>query len=158
MTNNQDIRWQQRFSNFKTALSKLEQAVTRIKEKYYSDNVFDESLLLEEDDILKEGVIQRFEYTHELAWNVMKDFLTERGTTSLYGSKDTTREAFTTGLITDGEVWMSMIASRNKTSHPYSQKTADEIFLDILERFFPAFLRFQIAMEEKRYDTQTKLF
>lgn len=158
MNEDQDIRWHQRFSNFKKAFSKLDQAVNRIKRDYYSDDTFDEELFDEEDDIIKEGLIQRFEYTHELAWNVIKDFLTERGTTPIYGSKDATREAFNTGLIEEGKVWMDMISSRNQTSHTYNQDTADEIFLDILNRFYPALLKFQASMEEHRGGIQTKLF
>lgn len=158
MAEDQDNRWEQRFSNFKKALSKLDQAVNRIKRDYYSDDAFDEELFDEEDDIIKEGLIQRFEYTHELAWNVMKDFLKERGTTPIYGSKDATREAFNTGLIKEGKVWMDMISSRNQTSHTYNQVTADEIFLDILYQFYPALLKFQNSMEEQRGGIQTKLF
>lgn len=57
----------------------------------------------------------------------MKDFLESRGTTNLYGSKDATREAFAKGLIEDGDEWMAMIESRNRTSHTYNEETADEI-------------------------------
>lgn len=157
MNEEKDIRWEQRFSNFNKALIKLGQAVKYIESVYYVEGNFDESLLEEGDDLMKEGLIQRFEYTHELAWNVMKDFLNERGSTPLYGSKDATREAFATGLITDGQVWMEMISSRNKTSHTYNEETATEIFLKILENYHIAFLTFQQTMEEKRSGTQTTL-
>ncbi|RYC69061.1 nucleotidyltransferase substrate binding protein [Spirosoma sordidisoli] len=160
MNNSQDIRWQQRFANYKKALAKLDQAVIRIKANYYRHDVFQEELFAEEDELIKEGLIQRFEYTHELAWNVMKDFLMERGTTPIYGSRDATRAAFATGLIKNGEAWMAMIASRNKTSHTYTynQATADEIFIDILELYHPEFLNFQYVMEQNRTGTQTSLF
>jgi len=62
-----------------------------------------------------------------LAWNTLKDFLENKGVQPLYGSKDTTREAFKRGLIEDGEIWMQMINSRNLTSHTYNQEIADEI-------------------------------
>jgi len=71
------------------------------------------------DDIIKEGVIQRFEYTHELAWKVMKDFFKSAGNTTIYGSKYATREAFSLGMIIRGDVWMDMIISRNTSSHTY---------------------------------------
>jgi len=158
MGDEQEIRWQQRFSNYNKALAKLDQAVNRIKKAYYREDRFDRALFNEEeDDLIKEGLIQRFEYTHELAWNVMKDFLTERGTTPLYGSKDATRAAFSTGLITEGQVWMDMIFSRNQTSHTYNEATADEIFRAILEQFHPAFLDFQRLMETKKSSTPTGL-
>ena len=76
---NQDIRWKQRFANFEKAFITLKKAVLEIKNP---------------SDIEKEGTIQRFEFTHELAWNVMKDFLKEKGIQGLIGSKDATRNAF----------------------------------------------------------------
>ncbi len=150
MSKEQDIRWEQRLTNYNKALAKLDQAVQRIKAEYYSAGKFDDELLEAGDDIIIEGLIQRFEYTHELAWNVMKDFLKNRGTTEIYGSKDATREAYSTGLIADGQTWMSMIGSRNKTSHTYNEETANDIFLKILESYHTAFLEFQRTMEAKR--------
>jgi nucleotidyltransferase substrate binding protein (TIGR01987 family) len=58
-------------------------------------------------------VIQAFEFTHELAWNTLKDFLESCGEAGIYGSKDATRKSFAAGLIEDGETWMDMIQSRN---------------------------------------------
>lgn len=150
----QDIRWLQRFSNYLKAFLKLEEAVVKIKEEYpmkEDGSILNDSFL---DDIIKEGLIQRFEYTHELAWNVMKDFLENAGNTNIYGSKDATREAFAAGLITDGEVWMDMIKSRNKTSHTYNEETADDIFMKILHQYYPEFLRFKSRMEELQSQSQ----
>jgi len=143
-----DIRWKQRFRNFNKALEKLKEAVERIQEDYPidKDGNIDEDQFL--DDILKEGVIQRFEYTHELAWNVMKDFLVNSGNTNIFGSKDTSREAFSAGLIENGELWMDMIISRNKTSHTYNEETADDIFLKIMHQYFYEFIQFRNKMEE----------
>jgi len=80
----------------------------------------------------------------------MKDFLTDRGNPDIYGSKDATRKAFSTGLLSDGKVWMEMIVSRNKTSHTYNEDTANEIFINILERYHPAFMQFQRTMEARK--------
>ena len=146
-----DIRWEQRFNNFNKAFQKLEEAVLRIEKEFYTEEKLDLSKIKGEDEILKEGVIQRFEYTHELAWNVMKDFLEDRGVLGLFGSRDATREAFGVELITDGKIWMDMINSRNKTSHTYNEEIADEIFVKILEDYYPAFLDFQKAMEKLKY-------
>lgn len=142
-----DIRWEQRFSNYEKALEKLHQAVEKIKTDFTLDDegkIDDDEFL---DDIIKEGLIQRFEYTHELAWNVMKDFLGEIGEVKMFGSKDATKEAFAAELIQDGEIWMDMVQSRNKTSHTYNEETADEIFLKIMHQYHPAFLAFRDKME-----------
>jgi nucleotidyltransferase substrate binding protein (TIGR01987 family) len=141
MTSKKDIRWEQRFSNYNKALKKLSEAIDFVKKNPQEELP---------GEILKEGIIQRFEYTHELAWNVMKDFLLEIGDVTLYGSKDASREAFKTELITDGDVWMEMIKSRNKTTHTYNKETAQEIYLKILNEYHAAFLKFQEVMEGKR--------
>ena len=110
------------------------------------------------NDLIKQGLIQSFEYTHELAWKVMKDFLQDVGEVKMYGSKDATMEAFAAELILDGDVWMGMIESRNKTSHTYNEETANEIFTKIMNEYHPAFLAFQKVMEEKRNGKQENLF
>ncbi len=121
------IRWKQRFDNFDKAFSDLKAEVALRQTRPLSK--------LEE-----KGLIQSFEYTHELAWNVLKDYLADvAGTTGLLGSKDTTREAFKRGLITNGETWMDMIKSRNPTSHVYDQATAKAIADDISQRYHVQF-------------------
>jgi len=153
-----DIRWEQRFSNYVKAFSKLDQAVTKIKEDFEIDddgNIDDDEFL---DDIIKEGLIQRFEYTHELAWNVMKDYAAYQGNPDVGGSRDAAREAFQLQLIADGKIWMEMIKSRNKTSHTYNEETANEIFKDIIYLYHSAFKAFLNTMEGKRSGEQEKLF
>lgn len=154
----EDIRWEQRFSNYVKAFDKLHQAVTKIKEDFEVDadgNIDDDEFL---DDIIKEGIIQRFEYTHELSWKVMKDFLEDVGEVKMYGSKDATKEAFAAELITDGDVWMDMIKSRNKTSHTYNEEVADEIFKNIITQYHTEFLAFRDKMESLRSGDQAELF
>lgn len=97
-------------------------------------------------DLEQQGLIQGFEYTHELAWKTLKDFLEHRGTEALYGSKDVTRQAFRLGLIEDGDIWMDMIRDRNLTSHTYNEETAMEIVDAILKRYCAAFSNFQLKM------------
>lgn len=146
-------RWKQRFSNYVRALDKLTQAVQYISNNQSSassDSPIEETL----DEMIKEGLIQRFEYTHELAWNVMKDYAIYQGNNSVGGSRDAIREAFQLQLIENAKLWMDMIVSRNKTSHPYNEDTADEIYKDILKLYYPAFLDFQQTMEEKRSGEQ----
>lgn len=122
----QDIRWKQRFSNYCKAFRTLAGAVELARARPLSP--------LEE-----QGLIQSSEFTHELAWNVPKDFLEDKGITGLIGSKDATRAAFKNGLIEQGEDWMAMIAARSLTTHTYNVETAREIARDILDRFYPAF-------------------
>jgi nucleotidyltransferase substrate binding protein (TIGR01987 family) len=141
-------RWEQRFQNFNKAFIKLEEGVTKINNIYTIDEKgsVDKDQFL--DDIIKEGIIQRFEYTHELAWNVMKDFFEEAGNNDIFGSKDATREAFSSGLIENGEIWMDMIKSRNKTSHTYNEATADDIFMKIVKKYHNEFINFKLKMEK----------
>jgi nucleotidyltransferase substrate binding protein (TIGR01987 family) len=155
----QDIRWKQRFSNFVKALRKLSQAVEYIKHHYIDEDepIDDGNLGFVLDEMIREGLIQRFEYTHELAWNVMKDYAAYQGNTEVGGSRDATREAFQLKLISDGKIWMDMIGSRNKTSHTYNEEIADEIYSKILNEYYPAFLAFQKNMELKRNGEQGKL-
>lgn len=80
----------------------------------------------------------------------MKDFLGEIGDVKIYGSKDATREAFAADLISDGDSWMDMILSRNRTSYTYNEETSDDIFIKILNDYHPAFKAFLQTMEEKR--------
>lgn len=124
-----DIRWQQRLANYAKALEQLGNAVATNQKRTLSE-------------LEKQGLIQAFEFTHELAWNVMKDYFAFQGDPAITGSRDAAREAFQKGLIEDGEGWMEMIKSRNQTSHTYQQKVADEIAGLILERYFPLFQQF----------------
>ena len=123
---NLDIRWIQRFDNYTKALTQLKSAVELANERDLSE-------------LEKQGLIQSFEYTHELAWKTIKDFLNEKGNKEIYGSKDATREAFKYELIDDGEIWMDMIKSRNDTSHTYNEETANEIAREIKNYYFSAF-------------------
>jgi len=130
-----DIRWVQRYKHFVQALGQLEKAVELSRQRPLSE--------LEE-----QGMIQAFEFTHELAWNVLKDFLEDRqGLHNLYGSKDSTREAFKRGLIENGEVWMDMINSRNLTTHTYNSDVARGIVQAIVKDYYAEFRRLLDTMK-----------
>jgi nucleotidyltransferase substrate binding protein (TIGR01987 family) len=131
----QDIRWQQRFQNFLKAFSLLEEAVI----KYQNEGI---------SDLEEQGLIQRFEFTHELAWNVLKDYFEYQGNADITGSRDATREAFNKGLIDDGDGWMEMIKSRNKSSHTYNEETAKEIAKNVVEWYYGLFLNLKDRMTE----------
>ncbi len=132
---NSDIRWQQRFDNYLRALQTLTSAVDLAAQRELSQ-------------LEKQGLIQGFEFTHELAWNVLKDYLEEQGFVSIIGSKNATRIAFKNALIDDGDVWMDMIKARNLSSHTYNTKVAESIANDILSRFYPAFASMAKSFKE----------
>ena len=121
-----DIRWRQRFSSFCKALATLDEAVALSQTRPLSK-------------LEQYGVMHRFEFTHELAWNVFKDYLSDKGITGLIGSKDATRSAFKNELIAEGDDWMQMINDRNLSSHTYDEATAERIVENITSRYYPAF-------------------
>jgi nucleotidyltransferase substrate binding protein (TIGR01987 family) len=130
----EDIRWKQRLQNYQKALLVLSKGVELSRLRPLSD-------------IEQQGIIQAFEFTHELAWNVMKDFFEYQGNSTIMGSRDATREAFLRNLITDGEGWMEMIKSRNQTTHTYNQKIADEIATKVISVYYELFVRFEQRMQ-----------
>ncbi|MFA7380033.1 MAG: nucleotidyltransferase substrate binding protein [Bacteroidia bacterium] len=130
---NEDIRWQQRYRNFLKAFTLFEEAVELARTKKLSK--------LEE-----QGLIQRFEFTHELAWNVLKDYFEYQGNTSITGSRDATREAFNKGLVSDGAGWMEMIKSRNQSSHTYNDEIATELVNKATSVYYQLFVEFIAKM------------
>ena len=126
---NPDIRWRQRLQSFHKASAQLFAAAKLAQTRSLTS-------------LEQQGLIQAFEFTHELAWNTLKDFLEARGATGIYGSKDATRAAFAKGLIANGAEWMAMIESRNRSSHAYNEKTANEIAAAILTSYVPEFQKF----------------
>jgi nucleotidyltransferase substrate binding protein (TIGR01987 family) len=117
----EDIRWKQRFQNYRKALSYLTEAVGLSSSHGLSDM---EQLSL----------IKAFELSFELAWNVMKDYLSMKGITGIIGSRDAIRQAFKAELITEGEIWMDMIDSRNLASHTYDGTTAGRLVETVVHR------------------------
>lgn len=91
------------------------------------------------NELEEQGLIKAFEYTYELGWNMLKDYLEYQGQTDIAGSRDTIREAFKVGLIADGDGWMQMLQNRNRTSHTYNEATADAIIDAILYAHFALF-------------------
>lgn len=128
-----DIRWKQRFENYEKAVGQLEEGI-RFFEK-------------DPQDIVKEGVIQRFEFSHELAWKLMRDFLTYEGIVGIIGSRTATREAFNKGIITNGQGWMDMLESRNLTVHTYNKDILTDEFEKIVQIYFPLMKEFLVKMK-----------
>lgn len=127
----EDIRWKQRLVNYQKALGQLQKFIARG----------------ELNELEEQGLIQAFEFTHELAWNVMKDYFEYQGTTSITGSRDATREAFQRGLVQDGAQWMKMIKSRNQSSLTYNESTATEIKDKVLLAYYDLFVVFNEKMK-----------
>lgn len=139
--NTQNLRWVQRLNNYQKALESLTAAIDLSKERALSD-------------LEKQGLIQAFEFTHELAWNVLKDYFDYQGTQNITGSRDATREAFSKGLILDGEGWMAMIQSRNKTSHTYNKAIAEEIIEAIQNNYYALFVELMHTLTKLQSNLQ----
>lgn len=129
MPPNPDVRWVQRFEHFKAAFARLKEAAGLAQERELSD-------------LEQQGLIKAFEFTHELAWNTLKDYARARGSTSrLHGSRDATREAFALEVIENGAAWMKMIDHRNESIHTYDEATANEIAGAILGTYVDEFAK-----------------
>lgn len=137
-----DIRWEQRFSNYQKALTQLKKFIDKG----------------ELSELEEQGLIKAFEYTYELAWNTLRDFLEFSGQTDIYGSRDAIRKAYELGLIEDGESWMDMLKSRNITSHTYNEDVAEEICQAVFEVYFLLFVRLKTKLESLRSESGQSVF
>jgi nucleotidyltransferase substrate binding protein (TIGR01987 family) len=142
MALSEDVRWLQRFSNYNKALAQLEKFVQK------------EEL----SDMEEQGLIKAFEYTYELAWNTLKDYLEYQGVLEMAGSRDVIREAYKVNLITNGQEWMNMLSSRNLTSHSYNQDTADEIADAVINVYFDLFKGLQSKLETLGSGNKSQIF
>ena len=119
-----DVRWLQRLDNYERALATLQRALSLAAERSLSE-------------LEKQGLIQAFEFTHELSWLLLKDFLVDQRVSGISGSRDAVREAVVRELISAGSevTWMAMIRSRNLTSHTYNPSVAQDIAALIRKRY-----------------------
>jgi len=135
-----DCRWKQRLDSFEKALGRLADAVALSKQRALSD-------------LESQGLIQAFEFTHELAWNLLKDYFVYQGdSTSVTGSRDAFRLAFSRGLVSDGEGWMETISARNKSSHIYDDSIAAALQKEIVSRYCPLFEALRLQMRKLAED------
>jgi nucleotidyltransferase substrate binding protein (TIGR01987 family) len=122
---NPDIRWKQRFQNFDRGFVLLREALERGPAALS---------MLE-----KEGVIRRFEYTFELAWKTLKDYLEEGGLViSSVTPRQVLKEAFAAKVLSDGEVWFNMLDNRNLLSHTYDSSVFEQAVTAISGQYLPA--------------------
>jgi len=133
MNGDQDIRWQQRFSSYKKALCQLGEAVELRRQRPLTD-------------LEKQGVIQAFEYSYELGWNTLKDYLVYQGIVDLVGARDTIRQAFRRELIVDSDGGMEMLADRNLTAHTYNESTANEIVRKVCDQHYATLVQLREKM------------
>ncbi len=133
-----DVRWLQRLDNYGRALATLQRALQTAQERALSE--------LEE-----QGLIQAFEFTHELSWMLLKDYLVDQGVSGISGSRDAVREAVVRELLPAGseDTWMAMIRSRNLTSHTYNPELAHEIAALIVDCYAPALLELEGLLLER---------
>lgn len=136
-----DIRWKQRFQNYTQALQTIRRAIALSKQRELSK-------------LEQQGLIKGFEFTHELAWNVLEDYLQHQGISDLIGSRDAARAAFKNGLVEDGDAWMDMIKARNQTTHTDNIAVAQIIVTDIFTRFFPAFVALETRFQALRQQSE----
>ena len=116
-----DIRWKQRFQNFEKAYLFLQQAVMK------------QTL----DDLQAAGLIQSFEFTFELAWKTLKDYLEAMGL-PLRFPREVIKQAFQTELIKEGALWLEMLEKRNELTHTYDEIQTKKALATIRHRYFPA--------------------
>lgn len=134
-----DVRWKQRFENYRKALAQLSEADELRRQRPLSR-------------LENQGLIKAFEFTYELAWNTLRDYLAFQGIPDLIGSRDTSRQAFKRQLITDGEGWMMMLTDRNRSSHTYDQATADDIVEHIHGRHMDLLRQLATVLETRLGD------
>ncbi|OPX55145.1 nucleotidyltransferase substrate binding protein, HI0074 family [Oceanospirillum multiglobuliferum] len=132
-----DVRWSQRFNHFKKAYTQLQEALDLMAARELSN-------------IEKQGAIQAFEFTYELAWNVLRDFLIWQGIETVSGSRDAIREGFKRELISDGHAWLAMLQDRNRTVYTYNEETAKEILNHLEHQYAVLFAEFFQTFTEKQ--------
>ncbi len=126
-------RWQQRLEDFERALIRLEEPLNR------------ESL----DELAKDGVIQRFEFTFELAWKTLKDYLEEQGVTDAVSPKKVLRKSNQENLFKDDALWLQMLEDRNSLSHLYKQEMSERIFKNIKDSYAQALRDLVFALKKE---------
>ena len=126
----QVIRWKQRFQNFEKAFLFLKKATE----------------LPALDELQSAGLIQSFEFTFELAWKTSKDYLENMGLPLKY-PREVLKQAFQSGLIKDGAIWLEMLEKRNELTHTYDEIHVRKAVDLISHRYFPAIKELYEALQ-----------
>ena len=131
-----ELRWQQRFQNFEKAFILLHDLLDR--------DIADMSSLEQE------GVVQRFEYTFELAWKTLKDYLEYTGIAlEQITPRAVIKAAFSAKIIADGQIWIDMLRRRNLMSHIYEEEAFELTVKEILTNYIEAFQQLYVLLKEK---------
>ena len=132
---NKSLRWKQRFDNLENAFEFLEAGLKK------------ESL----DPYQEAGIIQSFEFTFELSWKTLKDYLESMGTNVDF-ARDTIKEAFASQVIKNGHLWLEMLDKRNILSHTYNRKQATEAVKLIKDHYFPGLKQVYLELKSRCSD------
>lgn len=135
---NQDIRWKQRFQNYEKAFGRLARAIEVVR-------------ATPDDDLLQSGLVQTYEYTFELAWKTLKDYLEMEGFL-LRSPRETIRQGFQSGYIENAEDWLQALADRNLTVYIYDDEVIARVLKDIFERYFFILQEFYKAFKTRVND------
>jgi nucleotidyltransferase substrate binding protein (TIGR01987 family) len=126
-------RCMERFDSFSKALDRLEEA-------FEQDG---------HDELQKDGVIQRFEFTFELAWKTLQDYFEAEGYTDVKGPRTVIRQAFQDHVIKDPEIWMSILEDRNRMTHTYDGNASDDVFEHIRDSYLAELGELYHALKER---------
>lgn len=137
----QEIRWRYRFRNFSRAYTLLREALEREP--------------AELNQLEKEGVIQRFEYTFELAWNTLKDRLEHAGIVlTEVTPRNVIRQASGARLISNADTWTDMLIDRNLMSHTYDFARFEVVIDNIRIRYLALFDDLYLRLGEEALDDE----
>ncbi len=143
---NEDIRWIQRFNNYRKALAKLCEAVALAEERDLTD-------------LEQQGLIQGFEFTFDLAWKTLQDYLRHHKRPNDNGGPNVIIEqALADGIIKGDEVWKAMKKSRDLSSHSYNGETADDIAENILDTYHGLFIQLETRLRLEQINEEKNLF
>lgn len=130
---NEDIRWKQRFANYSKAMNHLENALQ----------------IPNPDIVQKAGIIQFFEMSFELAWNMVKDYLEGQGFVDIKSPRSALKKAFEINILENGHDWMDLLQDRNLTAHTYDEQKATDMEQLIDNKYFPILKALHISFKQK---------
>lgn len=133
---NPDVRWKQRFQNYKKALTLLEKTALLLTEQPH-------------DEVYQMAIIQAFEFCFELAWKTLKDYMTDEGLTHENTPKSVIKEAFALEIIQNGQEWIDLYKARNISSHEYSLEKIQLITHDMMNKYLSEFRSLRTFFNEK---------
>ena len=137
MSHSKEVRWKQRYSNLRRALDQLKNGLE----------------IENPSEIEKQGIIKSFEFTFELFWKTLKDYLEAQGVLAGF-PREVIKQAFHHQIIKDGELWLDMLGKRNLLSHTYDAKLAEEAYQLISNDFFPLLMELSGWLEEKSREVE----